>query len=165
MTLLEAARQALPGLEWFADGISMVWAYPNGGVGRVGINGRNDNYHAYVRDRSEHHKTAEGAARWLCAQVVARREALDAALGEPSRAAMAADLTALRERMRWQDVADDCPDACVDVQVYNGHVQDGWLAEDGYFRDHDGMRIHNVTHWRPIDHPEPLPAAPEVPHG
>ena len=83
MTALEAARQALPGLEWFADGIRMVWAYPTGGVGRVGINGRNDNYHAYLRDRSEHHKTADGAAQWLRAQIVARRDALNVALVEP----------------------------------------------------------------------------------
>lgn len=84
MTAVEAARRALPGLEWFADGIAVVWAYPEGGVGRVGINGRNNNYHAYLRDRSEHHETAEGAAQWLRAQVVARRDALNAALGEVS---------------------------------------------------------------------------------
>lgn len=82
MIALEAARQALPGLQWFADGISVVWAYPECGVGRVGINGRNSDYHAYLRDRSEHHKTAEDAAQWLRAQVLARRDALNAALGE-----------------------------------------------------------------------------------
>lgn len=81
--LLTAARQALPGLEWHCDGIAVAWAYPEGGAGRVGINGRDGNYHAYLRDRSDHHKTPEAAAQWLRAQVTARRDALDAALGEP----------------------------------------------------------------------------------
>jgi len=93
--ILDAARQALPGLEWHHEGVAAVWAYPDAGGGRVGINGRNDDYYAFLRDRGETCKSAEAAAQWLRSQVTARRDALDAALGESDRGTNAEKLKAL----------------------------------------------------------------------
>lgn len=58
---------------------------------------------------------------------------------------------------KWTPIEDDLPPPEEDVLVLNGSlVKQAWLDGDrGEFRDDDGKRLHNVTHWRP------LPATPE----
>ena len=64
---------------------------------------------------------------------------------------------AAEARERWTLFEDDVPQPQEDVLVLDGgQVKQAWLDGDrGEFRDDDGKRLHNVTHWRP------LPAPPE----
>lgn len=75
MTLIDAARQALPGCEWVPHEDRFVRT-----AEIVGCD------HAYLGDHyallQDAYQGAD-AAQWLRAQVTARRDALDAALGEP----------------------------------------------------------------------------------
>ena len=167
---LQKLKDIFPGLKWAdtRDSIGSIATsfVPMAGPIRLAVNGSGA-VAMWLPDcglfKKEVTLSMDSAIPYLQRWADGQFREVEMARGFAPRAELESALTALRERMRWQDVADDCPDACVDVQVYSGHVQDGWLAEDGYFRDHDGMRIHNVTYWRPIDHPEfTAPEAPNV---
>lgn len=111
-TLLTAARQALPGLEW-AKMASQVcakvhdhWAGMSPTVdGRVRV---------WLGDLLEHHATATEAAQWLRAGVEARRNALDAALGDSDRGA---------ERQAAIAIAKACLDTGLVPQGVSGTVE------------------------------------------
>jgi hypothetical protein len=81
-TLLAAAQQALPGLEWgtHLDG-RLLRGYCADTV--VGLSIASGNVLAWVGDQQAYHDNQAQAFQWLRAQVTARRDALDAALGEP----------------------------------------------------------------------------------
>lgn len=146
MTLLEAARQALPGIVWEEQKVhnGATWVLGDFGEGRYSVFGVGDIANAV-------------------ANIVSIRDRFDSLLGETPRAVLTDDLTALRERMRWRDVVDDCPDPFEDVILWNGYAFQGWLSDnDGRFYDPNGEQIYNVSHWRTLDRPQPLPAAPEV---
>ncbi len=81
-TLIDAARQALPGLEWTEIGPE-VRTYI--GQQLVYLTDRgSDGVFVYAGpDSHRWMPTIDEAAQWLRAQVEGRRNALDAALGEP----------------------------------------------------------------------------------
>ncbi len=107
--LLAAARQALPGLEWTEIGPE-VRAYI--GQQLVYLTGRgSDGVFVYAGpDSHRWMPTIDEAAQWLRAQVEARRNALDAALGQGDAAeAKRKALAPLVERWpvcpHWHDCA------------------------------------------------------------
>ena len=60
---------------------------------------------------------------------------------------------------QWIPVSNDKPKGMGDVWVFNGDVQIGWWSNGSKcFKDAFGDKIGDVTHWMPIDIPEP----PEV---
>lgn len=164
--LLEAARRALPGVtNWKAlsnvrmDGISgraggadleMSAFGEHTGVGGVyrkaAVYARIDGIGAEPKD------TPDEAAQWLRAQVTARRDALNAALGEG-----------------WVPVGERLPDFgddggnTVDVwadgrripNCFRSGSDDGW----GWYQRDDWCELDgmDVTHWMP------LPAPPKTP--
>ncbi len=96
--LLDAARQALPGLEWTEIGPE-VRAYI--GQQLVYLTGRGSDG-VFVYAGPDSHRwvpTIDAAASWLRAQVEARRAALDAALGESDRGTNAEKLAAIQARI------------------------------------------------------------------
>jgi hypothetical protein len=87
-TLLDAARQALPGLDWGQEDGSAVYRMPMAPhdthlSARTGANPAMTHCVADGYGQWRQFKSAAEAAQWLRAQVTARRDALDAALGEP----------------------------------------------------------------------------------
>ena len=155
MILLEAARQALPGIAW--EQVS------SNGVEYVYGEGSKDSYGVF--DLADIAK--------ITAELKADRDALDADLDETPRAVLTDELTALRERMRWVPVGERLPRKMGNVEIWR-KMNDGTLAPgiafvmagSGWWVDTSGGRWAPgmVTHWRPIDAP-PLPAAPEVQNG
>ena len=109
--LLDAARQALPGLEWETDGESAVCRVssaphelhlsPLRGTNPELVFCGSDGYGAWARFRS-----IDEAAQWLRAQVTARRDALDAALGDRCKREVAIIIArAEARRLLWVEDA------------------------------------------------------------
>ena len=96
---------------------------------------------------------------------LSRRDALDDALGEPPRAVLTAELTALRERMRWVPVSERLPMDLLSRIVVDdsGYVFPSRVVLPygaGKWLDFDGETVTTrITHWTD------LPAAPEVQNG
>ena len=67
---------------------------------------------------------------------------------------VSADLTALRERMRWVPVSERLPDEGVPVWVFNGAAFTGRRSATVWRENLHGLKLYGVTHWRPIDVPE-----------
>jgi hypothetical protein len=87
-TLIEAARQALPGLDWKPDGDDCGVFYAKCAIGTLYIVEPMDEGEEFgasmgCDDETVLFPRTTDAAQWLRAQVTARRDALDAALGEP----------------------------------------------------------------------------------
>lgn len=144
MKLLEAARQALPGVAWDPQ------TTYNGATWLTGV-GSVDLYNVFDL----------GDITWLGADLRNERDAIDADLGETPRSTLTEELAALREANRWIPVGDDVPADCEDVLVWNGEPRQGWLDTDsGWFKDSDGGKLHGVTHWRPMPAPPEPEAAP-----
>jgi len=149
MTLLEAARQALPGIVWeWVSSAGVEYAYGTGTRGPYGIS-----------DIGFLTKTVD--------KLKAERDALDDDLGETPRAVLTDELTALRERMRWVPVGERLPPDYADVLVSQfdavaktSHVMAAYCVQ---YDDQNcvwfakGRSMVTPTHW------QPLPAAPEVP--
>ena len=151
MTLLEAARQALPGIAWDEQTAhnGATWLLGDFGEGRYSVFGVGDIANAV-------------------ANIVSIRDKFDSLLGETPRAVLAADLAALRERMRWRDVLVELPDDHEDVPVVardsTGKLYPTFAYKltgvDGDVRwFNNGYQLDNVTRW------QPMPAAPEVQNG
>jgi hypothetical protein len=151
MTLLEAARQALPGIAWeqvSSNGVEYVY-----GKGSKGSYGAFD-----LADIAK-----------FTAELTAERDALDDDLGETPRAVLTDELTALRERMRWRDVRVELPDEYEDVLavLVQNYPKGRFAVEAHMIRDIDGLpcwrrngqMIPDPVLW------QPMPAAPEVQNG
>ena len=85
-------------------------------------------------------------------------------------ARLRADLTALRERLRWVPVGERLPEVWTHVEIECRLPLErfwiGCLRDDGLWAGSGGANISAcVVAWRYIDAPEPLPAAPEVQNG
>lgn len=104
MTLLEAARQALPGLEWSGDDSEVVSSVKSGI--RVVIWPNGDGYiHVRVGQEITRYPSPQSVALRLRRDLALRCDELDAIAGLRPRAELEADLAALREQMAAARVA------------------------------------------------------------
>jgi hypothetical protein len=117
MTLIEAARQALPGIAWEEQ------TAHNGATWALGV-GIRGHYSIFdVGDIAE-----------LAAELKAERDALDADLGETPRAKLEADLAALRERL-----------AVADAKLSRlSQLADRWSDRGGYAKGVFAKDLRNV---------------------
>ena len=162
MILLEAARQALPWLEWGGDDSEVVSSVKSGTQVVTWPNG--DGWiHVRVGQEITRYPSPQSVALRLRRDLVLRCDEMDAIAGLRPRAELESNLTALRERMRWVPVGERLPEDGVDVlAVSNSGVTDAYVLFDM-----DGLpdwrrgdyQIRGVTHW------QPMPAAPEVQNG
>jgi len=105
-TLLDAARQALPGLSWEEDGACVLAVVARVFIDPVGIGmSKGGKWVAWAGSDGPTYDTPEAAAQWLRSQVQARRDALDAALGESDRGTNAETLKTLAGLVeKWEIV-------------------------------------------------------------
>jgi hypothetical protein len=111
--LLTAARQALPGAKWeeMGDGQVAAKLYDRWGGMRPTPDGR---VAAWFGDAYKRHNTPKSAAQWLRSQILSRRDALDAALGESDRGT---------ERQAAIAIAAACLDTGLVPQGVSGTVE------------------------------------------
>lgn len=106
--LLKAARAALPGLEWDGDDCEVGADIPDMGVATLWRAPSSMQAQLSMFTASTMPMPPVDAAEWIRAQVTARRDALDAALGEVPRAQLSEALRLADEQVYEPAPCEGC---------------------------------------------------------
>lgn len=168
--MLRNLTDIFPGLRWTAsnNGRTAVAAIPLAGPIELSLTSAGSIAMRLPEDglfKKELTLSPDSAVVYLARWAAEHHTAVESAMGLRPRSELAADLAALRERMRWVPVGERFPDDHEDVPVAardsTGKLYTTFAYKltgvDGDVRwFNNGYQLDNVTHW------QPMPAAPEV---